>query len=124
MASTKMNDSRSPRRTDLLSRRRRLGATRRAVAANIGLLINQVTEIEEGTASARFATRTPSGSTDSRRGRQTSARRSCSLQKKVSSVSDRDQFPESTVYGLSARISLRIEWRDIPGIGHGPSPPP
>ena len=45
-----MNDSRSPRRTDLQGRRRRLGATRRAMAAGIGLRADQVTEIEEGTA--------------------------------------------------------------------------
>ena len=46
-----MNDSRSPLRTDLLGRRRRLGATRRAMAAGMGLRIDQVAEIEEGTAS-------------------------------------------------------------------------
>jgi hypothetical protein len=51
MGSTEMNDSRSPRRTDLQGRRRRLGATRRAMAAGIGLRVDQVTEIEEGTAS-------------------------------------------------------------------------
>src|SRR5262249_19676260 len=50
MGSTEMNDSRSPRRTDLQGRRRLLGATRRAMAAGIGLRIDQVTEIEEGTA--------------------------------------------------------------------------
>ena len=46
-----MNDSRLPRRTDLLGRRRRLGATRRAMAAGIGLRVDQIAEIEEGTAS-------------------------------------------------------------------------
>jgi hypothetical protein len=51
MESTEMNDSRSPRRTDLQRRRRRLGATRRAMAAGIGLRVDQVTEIEQGIAS-------------------------------------------------------------------------
>ena len=51
LASTEMNNSRSPRRTDLLGRRRRLGATRRAMAAGVRFPVDQVTEIEEGTTS-------------------------------------------------------------------------
>src|SRR5262245_25293933 len=51
MGSTKIDASRSQCRTDLQGRRRRLGATRRAMAAGIGLRVDQVIEIEEGSAS-------------------------------------------------------------------------
>ena len=105
-----MNGSRSPRRTDLLGRRRLLGATRRAMAAGVGLGIDQVMEIEEARRPTRSGTYTTSASTASRRGPQTSGHPSCSPQNRPAALQLVNQVPVRALSrGFGTRDQLKVQ---------------